>query len=33
MAAVGKFPKMGGVAVKNVAVFACAMPSCNPTAP
>ena len=30
LAAVGKFPKMGGVAVKSVAVFACAPPSCNP---
>ena len=30
LAAVGKFPKMGGVAVKGVAVFACAPPSCRP---
>jgi hypothetical protein len=30
LAAVGKFPKMGGVNVKNVAVFACSPPSCNP---
>ena len=30
LAAVGKFPKMGGVAVKSVAVFACSPPSCTP---
>ena len=29
LAAVGKFPKMGGVSVKNVAVFVCSPPSCN----
>jgi Domain of unknown function (DUF5122) beta-propeller len=33
LAAVGKFPKMGGVSVKSVAVFVCAAPSCNPAAP
>jgi hypothetical protein len=33
LAAVGKFPKMGGVSVKNVAVFACAAPSCDSAAP
>jgi hypothetical protein len=30
LAAVGKFPKMGGVSVKNVAVFVCSPPSCTP---
>jgi len=30
LAAVGKFPKMGGVAVKSVAVFVCSPPSCTP---
>jgi len=30
LAAVGKFPKMGGVNVKNVAVFVCSPPSCTP---
>jgi hypothetical protein len=30
LAAVGKFPKMGGVNVKSVAVFVCAPPSCTP---
>jgi hypothetical protein len=30
LAAVGQFPKMGGVNVKNVAVFVCAPPSCLP---
>jgi hypothetical protein len=33
LAAVGKFPKMGGVSVKNVAVFVCAAPSCDSAAP
>ena len=30
LAAVGKFPKMGGVNVKSVAVFVCSPPSCTP---
>jgi len=30
LAAVGKFPKMGGVSVKSVAVFVCSPPSCTP---
>ena len=33
LAAVGKFPKMGGVNVKSVAVFVCALPGCDPAAP